>query len=267
MLDEFARLQAGLAEVWPALTLRSHEATARTNIVVHSLSNDPPAQLAPVLPAYEERFLCLVLGLLRTPGSRVVYVTSQPVLPRIVDYWFGLLADLDAADARQRLVLVSAVDGTFQPLSAKLLSRPRLLERIRNHVAEPRLAVVVPFVMSELEVQLALALGIPIYGSHPALSVLASKSGARRLFREEAIPHAVGVAGVQSCDELVAAIRSIRKQRASVGEVIVKLDAGFSGLGNALIKLRGVDDADLDAAVLDMELEDPSASRDEFLTC
>src|SRR5262252_7173141 len=63
MLDEFARLQAGLAEVWPVLTLRSREATARTNIVVHSLSNDPPAHLAPVLPAYEERFLCLLLGL------------------------------------------------------------------------------------------------------------------------------------------------------------------------------------------------------------
>jgi len=265
MLDEFARLQRGLAEVWPTLTLRSYEATARTNVVVHSLSNDPPAHLAPVLPAYEERFLCLVLGLLRTPGSRVVYVTSQPVLPRILDYWFSLMPDLNAADARQRLVLVSPVDGTFQPLSAKLLSRPRLLGRIRDHVVDPRLAVVVPFVMSELEVQLALALGIPIYGSDPALSVLGSKSGARRLFREEGIPHAVGVDGVQSRTDLVAAIRSIREQQASVTEVIVKLDAGFSGLGNALINVDGIADVDLDAAVLNMELEDPSASRDDFL--
>jgi hypothetical protein len=265
MVDEFARLQGGLAEVWPALTLRSLEATARTNIVVHSLSNDPPAHLGPVLPAYEERFLCLVLGLLRTPGSRVVYVTSQPVLPRVVDYWFGLMPDLDAADARQRLVLVSPVDGTFQPLSAKLLSRPRLLDRIRSHVAEPRLAVVVPFVMSDLEVQLALALGIPIYGSHPALSVLGSKSGARRLFREESIPHAVGEDNVHTRSDLVDAIRSIREQRPSVAEVIVKLDAGFSGFGNALINLGGIDDAGLDAAVLKMELEDPSASPEEFL--
>src|SRR6266540_3742000 len=265
-MDEFARLQTGLTEVWPALTLRSREATARTNIVVHSLSNDPPAHLAPVLPAYEERFLCLVLGLLRTPGSRVVYVTSQPVLPRVVDYWFGLMPDLDAAEARQRLILVSPVDGTFQPLSAKLLSRPRLLERIRSHVVDPRLAVVVPFVMSDLEVQLAVALGIPIYGSHPALSVLGSKSGARRLFREESIPHAVGQDGVHCRDDLLGAIRSIREQRPSVSEVIVKLDDGFSGFGNALINLEGVEDVALDAAVLRMELEDASASSDEFLT-
>jgi len=265
MVDEFARLQGGLVDVWPALTLRSREATARTNVVVHSLSNDPPAHLGPVLPAYEERFLCLVLGLLRAPGSRVVYVTSQPVLPRIVDYWFGLMPDLNAADARQRLVLVSPVDGTFQPLSAKLLSRPRLLERIRSQVVDPRLAVVVPFVVSDLEVQLALALGIPIYGSHPALSVLGSKSGARRLFREELIPHAVGADGVRSRHDLVDAIRSVREQRPSVTDVIVKLDAGFSGFGNALIEVRGIEDADLDGAILDMKLEDPSATRDEFL--
>lgn len=265
MVDEFARLQSGLAEVWPALTLRSSEASARTNIVVHSLSNDPPAHLAPVLPAYEERFFSLVLGLLRTPGSRVVYVTSQPVLPRIVDYWFGLMPDLDAAEARRRLVLVSPVDGTFEPLSAKLLSRPRLIERIRSHIAEPRLAVVVPFVMSDLEVQLALTLGIPIYGSHPALSVLGSKSGARRLFREESIPHAVGEDGVHSRKDLVDAIRSIREQRPSVTEVIVKLDAGFSGFGNALISLRAFDDEGLGGSVLGMELEDVSTSCDEFL--
>src|SRR5215471_2074674 len=187
MLDEFARLQGGLAEVWPALTLRSHEATARTNVVVHSLSNDPPAHLGPVLPAYEERFLCLVLGLLRAPESRVVYVTSLPVLPRIVDYWLGLVPGLDSADARRRLSLVSLGDGTLEPLSAKLLSRPLALDRIRRHVVDPRLGVIVPFVVTELEVQLALALGLPVYGSHPRLSAFGSKAGARKLFREEAV--------------------------------------------------------------------------------
>ncbi len=117
--DSFVRLQRGLAEVWPALTLRSRAPTPRTNVVVHSLSNNPPAHLAPVLPAYEECFLCLVLGLLRTPESRVVYVPSQPVLPRIVDYWLGLVPGLDSTDAQRRLSLVSLADGTMEPLSAK----------------------------------------------------------------------------------------------------------------------------------------------------
>ena len=52
-------------------------------VVVHSMSLDVPEQLYPVLPAYEERFLCLVLSLLRGPRSRVIYVTSQPIHPRV----------------------------------------------------------------------------------------------------------------------------------------------------------------------------------------
>ena len=63
----------------------------RTFVVVHSLSLDLPEHLYPVFPAYEERFLCMVLSLLRAPRSRVVYVTSQPILPRAVDYFFGLV--------------------------------------------------------------------------------------------------------------------------------------------------------------------------------
>ena len=43
---------------------------------------DVPDHLIPVFPAYEERFLCLVLSLLRSRNSRVIYVTSQPILPR-----------------------------------------------------------------------------------------------------------------------------------------------------------------------------------------
>jgi len=218
-----------------------------------------------VLPAYEERFLCLVLGLLRTPESRVVYVTSQPVLPRIVDYWLGLVPGLDSTDARRRLSLVSLADGMMQPLSAKLLSRPRTLDRIRSHVVDPRLAVIVPFVVSELEVQLALTLGIPIYGSHPRLSALGSKAGARTLFREEAVPHPEGVDDVRRLRDLVGALRYLREQRPGLTEAIVKVNDGFGGLGNALIDLHGVDEAGLGAAVLGMRLEDASATSDEFL--
>src|SRR5262245_16517315 len=228
-MDEFARLQRGLAEVWPTLTLRSRAATPRTNVVVHSLSNDPPAHLAPVLPAYEERFLCLVLGLLRAPESRVVYATSLPVLPRIVDYWLKLVPGLDSAEASRRLSLVSLGDGTLEPLSAKLLSRPLTLDRIRGQVADPRLAVIVPFVVTDLEVRLALALGLPIYGSDPRLSALGSKAGARKLFREEGISHPQGIDDVGSWLDVIDAIRSLREGSPGMSGVVVKLNEGFGG--------------------------------------
>ena len=46
------------------------------------------------MPAFEERFLCHLLGL-ASPGTRIVYVTSMPIHPRLVDYWLGLVPGLD----------------------------------------------------------------------------------------------------------------------------------------------------------------------------
>ena len=93
--EEFAELQKRLRALWPSVSLRSIGDVERTVVVVHSISMDVPDQLIPVFPAYEERFLCLVLSLLRSPRSRVVYVTSQPILPRLIDYYFGLVPELD----------------------------------------------------------------------------------------------------------------------------------------------------------------------------
>jgi hypothetical protein len=109
-------------------------------VVVHSISLDVPDQLIPVFPAYEERFQCLVLSLLRAPRSRVVYVTSQPILPRLIDYYFGLVPDLDTPEARSRFAPVALVDGRNRPLSQKL-ERPGAIRRIRGLIGDPELAL------------------------------------------------------------------------------------------------------------------------------
>ena len=113
----FAELQERLRTLWPTITLRSIGDVERTVVVVHSVSLDVPDQLVPVFPAYEERFLCLVLSLLRAPRSRVVYVTSQPIHPRLLDYYFGLVPELDTPDARARFIPVTLVDGRNEPLT------------------------------------------------------------------------------------------------------------------------------------------------------
>src|SRR5919201_1010521 len=120
----FAELQARFRTLWPSVTLRSIGEVERTVVVVHSISFDVPDQLIPVFPAYEERFLCLVLSLLRAPRSRVVYVTSQPILPRLLDYFFRLVPELDTPDSRARFHVVSLVDAANRPLTEKLLEGP-----------------------------------------------------------------------------------------------------------------------------------------------
>ena len=254
---EFAELQKRLRTQWPSVTLRSIGDVERTIVVVHSISMDVPDQLIPVFPAYEERFLCLVLSLLRSRRSRVIYVTSQPILPRLIDYYFGLVPELDTPEARSRFSVVSLVDGRNLPLTKKLLSRPGAIERIRTLVAQPELAFVLPFATSPDEVELAVRLGLPLYGADPELEWLGTKTGSRRVFAEEGVPHARGfdVAGER---DVLSALRELRPRTA-----IVKLDRGVSGLGNAIVDVdRALDDNKLVRA---LRLEDTEAELGDYL--
>jgi hypothetical protein len=236
-MDEpaFAELQEKMRGFWPAVTLRSIGDLERTVVVVHSVSMDVPDQLIPVFPAYEERFLCLVLSLLRAPRSRVVYVTSQPIHPRVLDYYFGLVPELDTPEARSRFFAVSLVDGTNEPLARKLLVRPGAIQRIRGLVGDSELAFILPFCTTEDEQRLAVELGLPIYGSNPRLNWLGTKKGSRRVFAEEGVPHPAGLE-VDSRADLPAAFGELLARGAR--GAVLKLDAGVSGLGNALVDLE-----------------------------
>src|SRR5262245_21980774 len=193
--------------------------------MLHSVPADiVPRHLSPLFPAYEERFLAVVLSLLRAPGSRVIYLTSQPISPRIVDYWFGLVPGFDVEEARSRLYLISPCDGTPRSLTDKLLDRPRLLERIRRLVIDPRLAVVIPFVCRDAEARFALELGVPVFGSNPRLWDLGRKSQSRRLFREVGVPAAEGVEDIRSRDDLIDALRELRRRAPGLGRAMVKHD-------------------------------------------
>ena len=93
--------------------------------------------------AYEERFLFLLL-LLRQPQLRMIYVTSMPISPTVVEYYLALLPGVIPSHARARLSLVSVGDSSPSPLSEKLLARPRLLSRIADPIPNPERSHLVP---------------------------------------------------------------------------------------------------------------------------
>lgn len=259
--QSFAELQAQFRSIWPTVTLRSIGDVERTVVVVHSISFDVPDQLIPVFPAYEERFLCLVLSLLRAPRSRVIYVTSNPIHPRVAGYYFSLVPELDTPEARSRFEAVSLVDGRNEPLSAKLLARPGALERIRRLIGDPEVAMIIPFCMTQDEVGLAEALQLPIYGCDPQLNWLGSKTGSRRVFEEEGVQHPVGL-DIRGADDLAAALEELRRRSPAARAAILKLDLGVSGLGNALVDLE-VAARDIRSA---LELEDETIDLDHYLS-
>jgi hypothetical protein len=265
----YDRLQTRLVPLWKSIERMSQD--EQTIVVVPSLTIDFGDRSGATLQAYEERFLFLLL-LLRQPRARLVYVTSQPILPSVIDYYLDLLPGVIPSHARKRLFLVSTLDGSSRPLSQKILERPRLIRRIRELILDPERAHLVPYNTTELERDLALALEIPMYGADPKHFHFGTKTGCRRLFAEEDVPHPVGREQISSLADAVAAIASMRAERPDLQAALVKLNEGVSGEGNARVDLRDLPAPDAEgeaeaigARLHELRFEDASQTLDRYL--
>jgi hypothetical protein len=220
-----------------------------TVVVLPSLSF-PTAELRKIVGIgyYEERLLFLLL-LLRRPRVKVVYLTSMPVEEAVVDYYLGFLPD--PAGARSRLHMLAAGDPAPRSLTAKLLDRPELLDRVRELCEGPGGAFVQPFNVTASEQELSERLGLPLYGPPAALAGLGSKTGSRRVARLAGVPVLDGAEDLRSVDAVEAAARRLGERPApGVGSVVIKLNDGFSGQGNAVVELRGLNGSLLDSPVV-----------------
>jgi hypothetical protein len=231
--DAYDELQAKLVPLWRSIErLNTDE---QTIVVVPSADID--VELAPSeLQAYEERYLFL-LFLLRQPRARMIYVTGQEISPDIVDYYFDLMPGVIGSHARKRLFFVSPMEATDRPVSAKILDRPRLIERIRDLIIDPDRAHLVPFMTTWADRELAMRLGIPMYGADPKDAHLGTKSEGRRLFSEAGIDHPFGAEDIRKPEDIVSGAVRLIAHRSSATSAMIKHNEGVSGFGNAVLDL------------------------------
>ena len=234
-LRRFARIQERLAPLFRRVFLYTR--APRTVVVVSSLSLDTE-ELAKIsgVHHYEEQMLCMLcmLMLLRMPRTHLVFVTTQPVATSIVDYYLHLLPGVPFRHARRRLTLLSCHDASELPLTQKILERPRLLGRIWSAIPDPEAAHITCFNSTPLERTLAVKLDIPLYANDPALDHLGSKSGGREVFREAGVRAPEGFEHLRDEGDMIEAIVELKRRRPEVGRVVIKLNQGFSGEGNAI---------------------------------
>lgn len=205
----------------PSLTL-DQEILTKVNGVVH----------------YEERLLCLLM-LLRMPRTHVIYVTSVPVDPVIVDYYLHLLPGITGYHARQRLTLLSCFDSSPKSLTEKILARPRLIKRIRQHIPENHGAHLACFTVTEHERSLAVQLNIPVYGCDPDLFYYGTKSGSRKIFKDCNIPVPPGFEDLKNEGEVIESLVKLKAEYPWVKKAVVKMNDGFSGEGNGIFSFDG----------------------------
>ena len=187
---------------------------------------------------YEERLLFSLIRL-RNPLTRVIYITALPLCPIVIDYYLQLLPGIPFSHARDRLLLISTYDGSLKPLSQKILERPRLVAKIRRAL-RPHKSYMVCYNSTDLEQQLSLKLGIPLLAASPEVLTWGSKNGSRQIFAEAGIPHPDGSYTVTNVADLVQELFNLWQRQPDLKRIVVKLNEGFSGEGNALLDLRPI---------------------------
>ncbi len=260
---EFEKLKPRLLEVWDTILNRDEE--PHTSVVVPSLTLDQ-SELKKLAGAsfYEERLLFLLIRL-RNPRARVVYVTSQPVHPMILEYYFQFLAGIPASHARARLTLLCAHDGSPRSLTEKILERPRLIERIRMGIQDRNRAYLTVFNSTPHERRLAVLLGIPLNGVDPNLIHLGTKSGSRKAFREAEVDLPAGQEDLRTEHEVENALFDLKRQKPRLRRAVVKLNDSFSGEGNAIFRFPESDSRPaIREALRELEFSVPTETHEVY---
>ena len=250
---------------------------SKTVVIIPSLTMDQEI-LSKIqgITHYEERLLCLLM-LLRMPRTHVVYVTSMPIDPVIIDYYLHLLPGITGNHANKRLHLFSCYDGSTRSLTEKILERPRLIERIKHAIPNNHISHMACFNVTDKERALAVKLGMPIYGCDPDLFELGNKSNGRKIFRDAGLNVPAGFEDLRSEKEIINALITLKKDNPALRKAVVKLNDGFSGDGNAIFTYDGIkekDDLDkkintdlyarLKTVATDLELRDFLAKFEEM---
>src|SRR5207247_267504 len=110
-------------------------------------------------------------------------------------------------------------------------------ERIRYIIHGPDHAQLHLFNQTNREKQLALRLGSPMYGADRKFFPHGTKSGCRKIFMEENVAHPLGHENLGSKEEVIEAVMQMRARKPSINQVLVKLNEGVSGEGNAVVDL------------------------------
>lgn len=234
---QFQQLQEQLSDRWRSID--EYDRNPHDILVVPSLSLDT-RELEKIkgIHHYEERLLYTVIRL-RNPRTRLIYVTSQPIHPTVADYYLQLLPGVPFSHARDRLLMVSTYDASLKPLTEKVLDRPRLIERIRQAL-RPGQSYMTCFNSTFLERDLALQLGVPLWGLDPDFLYWGTKSGSRTIFQECDVPHPDGSDLVHNADDLAVVTAELWERQTHLKRIVIKLNEGFSGEGNALLDLRSL---------------------------
>lgn len=236
--EKFKKLQSSLKKNWQIVEDEYNK--DRTIIIMAGFSLDPE-ELRKVfgIEFYEERLLYFI-GLLKNPKTKVIYISSIKIDPIIIDYYLSIYSDSESQkkDMKKRLTLLQAGDsGSYLPLTKKVLRNQKLIGDIKKKITNNKSTVLRCFNSTSDEEKLAAILGVPLFASLSKHIPFGSKSGSRQTFKDSGVKVPPGYEDIMNEDELIAAIKKMKKANPKLKKVILKFNYSFSGGGNAILNL------------------------------
>jgi hypothetical protein len=221
-IEAFEALKPRLAALWREVFPRDDQ--HYTSVIVPSVSLPLEDLERRAGALFYEEALLLFLVRLRNPRARIVFVTSRPLPPVVLEYYFQFLAGIPGSHAAARLTLLSPHDGSLKPLAAKILERPRLVERIRAAIPDLSRAYLTVLRSTPLERRLAVLLGIPVNAADPSMEGLYDKSGARKVLREAGLEVPEGREDLRDESDVIDALGEMRRGRSALERAVLKLN-------------------------------------------
>lgn len=250
--------------------------TPTTIVAVPSLSfSDEELRDIQGIPHYESRGLWQILAA-SDPNTKIIFVTSKPIPAIQIEH---LCACHPAgSEILNRVTFlhlekwIPANQGVIRPLADRLLRTQPALETIQELFRKSRRGTVLsPFVSSHLELKVAKALGIPLLGADESLLKLGNKSEGRESLIASGVPVAPGINNIYSRKQLQNAIAELWDENPSLRRLIIKLNEGVSGMGNAKLILPRRSywswrrSQDISFSIDRLSFEAPSMTLDRFL--
>jgi len=236
----FRRLQISFAQGWDDIR------GSRVEIHVCSLSIDELRRGS--MDNYQARQIQLGrIFRAATSNNQIIYVAPQEMHEDLQDYFFKVLAfrGLHKPEAKIQFVVPENIPGKkFPPhlsLTYALMYSPRTLKRIRQLLKGQEHTAMLVFgsLITVAEMDLSVALGVPIYGCDPKkIDLLYTKSAHKRVLTMANIPIPIQATDIYDTTEMIAQLANLVYNNPNLSTWLIKIDDEIGSAGTGVLDVR-----------------------------
>lgn len=207
-----------------------------TIVVMSSISIDPEdSENILGIAYYEMRALWEIFKALK-PNINVIYLSSLPISNESIEHLLEI-ANVSWEQIKSRVNFINLHNSDpHKSLSDKLINCEKVIMQVKEMIKNKN-CYLIPFNTTDKEEYICKKLGLAMWGLHPKLTYLATKSGNKKVFKQAGVNFCEGICDIKSVKTLERKLKQLSSDYPMQYKFMLKLNNGVSGEGNALIEL------------------------------